>query len=124
MAHLSSWLFKYPDGERADIIEISYQPNLLRVRGLTGDIVVAEKTFSSETDSLECHDDGVVVDPYAGTARIGNPDLGYTSESTTLRRAKDGALIVDNSGIGVGLAYMVVPVAVGGSSLRRFPAVR
>lgn len=124
---LSEILFKGAIGKGlVERIDIKFgSDRILRVEAVRGSDVVATTEFSEQEETLACIKSGAEIHAYSGFTRTpGNPVVGHESESTTLARATDGAIIAKMSSGGFGLAYLLIPM--GGEQVQwvRFPPDR
>ena len=82
---------------------------------------VAESTYSETAGTLRCIAGGVKIQTYNGLTRgMSNPVAGYEHDSTTLRKANDGSLVIEGSSATFGLVFMLIPVGAAETHWIRF----
>jgi len=105
------------------MVEISFgDDRSLRVRAFQNGDVIAARAYSESAGTLSCNDAGAEILAHGPSLPegTGDPLFGPEWGATYLRPARDGSLIVEGRGSGVGLIFMVVPFAFSETSWTRF----
>ena len=104
---------------KSDTVEITQHDSTLYVRAMRGPDALASEQY--KIDGLSCKDGWLILSSTSGMPNgTGNVVLGFGKDSTSLRSAGDGSLVVLSSSEGAGLAYLVVPVSGKTTAYRRF----